>query len=185
MKDHPINMDDIAYIDGQNDSFHILYGSSLPFLEGRKIKIGSESFSFEGDLYKNINLNQDFIKFTALRYMNAPYLWGGKTIFGTDCSGFMQIVYKIFGYKIKRDAYQQAEQGMIIPSVKDMKTGDLVFFENDNQKIVHVGMILEENKIIHAHGQVRIDIVDEKGIFNLTTKKYSHKFSRIKRILDY
>lgn len=177
--------DDVALVEHQHGSQLITLGATLPFLEGRKFTIGNNKYTYEGELYAPTSLVDDgLVKFFALRFSHSPYLWGGKTLFGTDCSGFVQTVYKLLGYKIKRDAYQQAEHGIEVKDINQIKTGDLVFFENDNQRITHVGMVLEENKIIHAHGEVRIDVVDEKGIFNLTKKKYSHKFSKIRRIIS-
>ena len=117
--------------------------------------------------------------------MNTPYLWGGKSIFGIDCSGFIQQVYKIFGYTILRDAFQQINHGNVVASGDEIKVGDVAFFENESGKIVHVGMMLDSKKIIHAHGSVRIDILDSYGIINQTTKKHSHKLSKIKRILAF
>ncbi len=180
---HETCMEDVALVEHQSGSQLITLGSTLPFLQGRNFKIGNVAYTFQGELYHSPPIDADFIRFMALRYNQVPYLWGGKTLFGADCSGYMQMLYKIFGYKIKRDAYQQAEHGIQI-GISEIKTGDLSFFENANGKIVHVGLVLEDNKIIHAHGQVRIDVVDEKGIYNLTTQKYSHKLSTIRRILS-
>ena len=115
-------------------------------------------------------------------FLNAPYLWGGRTPFGIDCSGFTQIIYRLQGIKIPRDAYQQINLGQEI-NLNNCKEGDLAFFENKSGKITHVGLILENNKIIHASGQVRIDKLDEKGIFNSVKQKYSHKLHSIKKLI--
>lgn len=181
---HGICFDDLALADSHHETKHVHLGCSLPFLNGRNFIIGKDKYSFEGELYQiNKNITTEYIHFLCLRFLNAPYLWGGKTLFGIDCSGFVQQVYKLLGYQLKRDAYQQAEQGQEV-LLEENKIGDLAFFENNNGKIVHVGIILEKNNIIHAHGKVRIDILDKNGILNLTTKKYSHKLTKIKRILD-
>lgn len=180
---HESTMDDVAVVEHHHGSQLITLGSTLPFLQGRNFQIGTTTYTYQGELYHPAAIDADFVKFLALRYNHVPYLWGGKTLFGTDCSGYTQSVYKLLGYKIKRDAYQQAEHGIKV-EISKTQTGDLAFFENPTGRIVHVGIILDESKIIHAHGEVRIDVVDEKGIFNLTTKKYSHKLSTIKRILS-
>lgn len=120
----------------------------------------------------------------ALRYFNAPYLWGGRTPMGIDCSGFTQIIYKMAGEKIPRDASQQVDLGESLSFVDEALPGDLAFFDNDEGKITHVGIIWEKGKIIHASGKVRIDNIDQFGIFNVDTQKYSHKLRVIKKIVS-
>lgn len=120
---------------------------------------------------------------TALLYMNAPYLWGGKTPFGIDCSGFTQMCYKLNGYKLLRDASQQATQGEPLSFIEESEPGDLAFFDNAEGNIIHVGIIMEDNYIIHAHGKVRIDRLDHTGIFNYEQRKHTHKLRVIKRIV--
>lgn len=120
---------------------------------------------------------------TALQYLNTPYLWGGKTPWGIDCSGFTQTVFAQKGIFLKRDAYQQAEQGEIVAFLEESKIGDLAFFDNDEGKIIHVGILLEKGQIIHANGRVRIDKMDNYGIMNSETRRYSHKLRIIKRII--
>lgn len=119
----------------------------------------------------------------ALNWLNAPYLWGGRSLFGIDCSGLTQNVFKMHGVRLKRDAYLQAEQGTLVNFVEEALPGDLAFFDNDEEKIIHVGIVLENQQIIHASGQVRIDRLDHHGIFNIDTKKYSHKLRIIKRLI--
>lgn len=111
----------------------------------------------------------------AYSYLNVPYLWGGKTLNGVDCSGFTQMVYHINGYSIQRDASLQAKQGELVAFLIQAKAGDLAFFENEEGNITHVGIILDDQKIIHAaKGSVRIDSLDQEGIFNNELKKYTH-----------
>ena len=119
----------------------------------------------------------------ALGFLNAPYLWGGRSFFGIDCSGFTQIIYKINGIKLPRDAYQQVECGEALDFVEEAKGGDLAFFENENGDIIHVGIMLDDQKIIHAHGKVRIDELDSIGVFNKEQNKHTHKLRIIKRIV--
>jgi len=137
--------------------------------------------SFEG---KSISekLKKSQLINTALLYLNTPYLWGGKTPFGIDCSGFTQMVYKLNGYRLLRDASEQSTQGEALSFIEESETGDLAFFDNEEGAIVHVGIIMDDNYIIHAHGKVRIDRIDHTGIFNYDTGKHSHKLRVIKRI---
>ena len=120
---------------------------------------------------------------TAFNYLNAPYLWGGKTPFGIDCSGFTQMVYKLNGYELLRDASQQATQGMALSFIEESEPGDLAFFDSDEGKIVHVGIIMEDNHIIHAHGKVRVDLLDHTGIYNIDKRLHTHKLRVIKKII--
>ncbi|MCH8318043.1 MAG: C40 family peptidase [Bacteroidetes bacterium] len=146
-------------------------------------KTGDEPYEFEGTvLLPGKRKDIKFLIFTALEFYGVPYLWGGKTVYGTDCSGFVQQIFKICGYKLYRDASQQAEQGQLVSSYEDRRAGDLAFFENNKGKISHVGIIMEDNKIIHASGQVKISKIEAKGIFNEATGGYSN-LKKIKRII--
>lgn len=122
----------------------------------------------------------------AKMFLDTPYLWGGRTFMGIDCSGFTQIVFRLAGKKLPRDAYQQAELGEHISFVEECETGDLAFFDNAEGKIIHVGIVLKEadgkTNIIHASGKVRIDTLDHSGIYNGEMKTYSHRLRLIKRI---
>lgn len=140
------------------------------------------SHRFEGHI-KTGKSNRKALVDTALLYLNAPYLWGGKTPFGIDCSGFTQMVYKINGYTLLRDASLQATQGAVLSFLEESEAGDLAFFDNDEGTITHVGILLDNNYIIHAHGKVRIDRIDHSGIFNVDTHKHSHRLRVIKKVI--
>ncbi|MCU7542919.1 C40 family peptidase [Riemerella anatipestifer] len=145
------------------------------------LSIGSE---IEADVEETEVMNiRSFIADTAQKFLNVPYLWGGRSFFGIDCSGFTQIVYKVGGIKIPRDAYQQAEVGQVLDFIEEAQAGDLAFFENEEGRITHVGIMLEDRKIIHAHGKVRIDELDSVGIFNEDQNKHTHKLRFIKTLL--
>ena len=120
---------------------------------------------------------------TAYLFLNAPYLWGGKTPLGIDCSGFTQLVYKINGVKLKRDASDQALQGQTLSFIEESEPGDLAFFDDSEGNITHVGLLLENHRIIHASGMVRIDKIDQSGIFNIETQSHSHKLRFIKKMI--
>lgn len=128
--------------------------------------------------------NKKTILQTAKLFLNTPYLWGGRTFMGIDCSGFTQVVFRVHGIKLLRDAYQQATQGRKI-KFTDAATNDLAFFSNQEGRIIHVGIVIKEKndiKIIHASGKVRIDKLEELGIFFEATQTYSHQLHSIKRI---
>jgi hypothetical protein len=138
--------------------------------------------SFDGHSVQQV-LPKSAIIETALLYSNAPYLWGGKTPFGIDCSGLTQMVYKLCGYKLLRDASEQATQGEALSFIEESEPGDLAFFDNSDGEIVHVGIIMDDHYIIHAHGKVRIDRLDHSGIFNTEKRRHTHKLRVIKRIV--
>lgn len=165
-----------------NDLITIPLGANLPFYENNTLKINTSIFDFEGKISKG-TLDKDKIIHKAFTYLNTPYLWGGKTPFGIDCSGFSQMVYKLCGYKLLRDANQQATQGEVLSFIEESEPGDLAFFDNDEGEITHVGIILNNYQIIHAHGKVRIDTLDHSGIYNAELQKHTHKLRIIKRII--
>lgn len=123
----------------------------------------------------------------ASSFLYAPYRWGGRSALGIDCSGFVQNVFLALGIPLKRDAWQQAEQGELISFVEEVRDGDLAFFENADGRISHVGIALRESesdlRIIHASGYVRIDVLDHEGIFRKDTSGYSHKLRLIRRVM--
>lgn len=114
-------------------------------------------------------------------FLNTPYLWGGKSVFGIDCSGFVQQTFKLFGIPVLRDAYLQAGQGTAVASINEAQLGNLAFFQNESGRVVHVGIILEEGNIAHASGKVRIDKIDVDGIINGETGKRTHRLHSIRR----
>lgn len=176
---------DLFYSAASSDkSIALTTGSSLPFFDGINFRIGKEKFIYNGqavmaDQIRTVNM----LEKVALRYLNAPYLWGGRSPLGIDCSGFVQVLYKCLGIGLPRDAYQQADIGKTVNFAEEATLGDLAFFHNEEGKIIHVGMILKDKKIIHSSAMVRIDSFDHFGIFNADTKKYSHQLKIIKRIL--
>jgi hypothetical protein len=159
-------------------------GSLLWNISGKNFSVGDKKFVLtdEGAVQNQI-LPETL---ASLMFVGTPYLWGGRTFMGMDCSGFTQIACRLCGKWIPRDASQQAEKGELVPFLDDAKTGDLAFFDNAEGKITHVGMILSSEEknvktIVHSSGQVRMDMIDHEGIYNVETKSYSHKLRLIKR----
>jgi len=176
-----LNADLLEYITGPNNLLlPIPLGSSLSFLNHSDIN--TSNFDFEGTKISGIKSKKCLLN-TAFMYLNAPYLWGGKTPFGIDCSGFTQMVYKLNGYKLLRDASQQALQGEALSFIEESEPGDLAFFDNEEGNIIHVGIIMQDNYIIHASGKVRIDRLDHLGIYNAETNRHTHKLRVIKKII--
>ncbi len=171
-----LSSDLVEFVQDENSRLHTIpLGSTLNGLN-------LLNHQFEGSYEEGVKPKEHLIS-TAYNYLNAPYLWGGKTPFGIDCSGFTQMVYKLNGYKLLRDASQQATQGIPLSFIEESEPGDLAFFDNEEGRIVHVGIIMEDNYIIHAHGKVRVDRLDHSGIFNADRKIHTHKLRVIKKII--
>jgi hypothetical protein len=178
----PLSNGLMGIIKGDKRFFPVMMGSTLPLLKNNVVRLDNEYFQFEGEFIYPKKTNAGAIEQTARFYLHSPYLWGGKCHFGIDCSGFVQQVFKINGYDLPRDSFKQAEEGRIV-AFEDLLAGDLVYFHNVNGRIVHVGIALPGNQIIHASGEVRIDILDQNGIYNVDRKVYTHKLSVIRRVL--
>ncbi|MFT5824450.1 MAG: hypothetical protein ACI8ZM_005718, partial [Crocinitomix sp.] len=168
--------DPLLSITGPRGKQNIMLGSALVNRKDNSMIFGSEIYTFEQSVNAgNLNLLQ-----TSLGYLNTPYLWGGKSIFGIDCSGLVQNVFKVHGTLLPRDASEQVHAGTLIPYA-DRKIGDVPFFINAKGIVHHVGILTTEDKIIHAAGCVRIDPFDEKGIFRKDLDRYTHQYHSIRR----
>lgn len=183
-----VTSDIFNIIEDKNGQATILVaGSTLPNWRPylKRFTINKETYMQKGAvIYGKIKDPRELILSQAYKYYNAPYLWGGRSPLGIDCSGFSQVLYKMIGIKIPRDASQQACSGQIISSLTESEPGDLAFFENEEGRIVHVGLIWKHDKIIHASGRVRIDKLDHYGIFDTAMKCYTHKLCVLKKIIN-
>ena len=167
----------------RNFSFFIPTASSLPMYDEKIIRLGAEWFELSEKIVSSLNASTEKLKHIALSFLNAPYLWGGRTCLGIDCSGLNQVVFKAMGISLPRDASQQILTGQVVSSASDARLGDLAFFENKDGKITHTGIVWENETILHASGKVRIDKLDTQGIFSLEKEEYTHELNTIKRIL--
>ena len=169
----------------KNDSTFLLLGKgcTLPFLANNTFHLGDK-------IYTTINkgkaisrkFNASKIATVAMDYLNTPYLWGGRSILGIDCSGLVQVIYHACGIDLPRDSSQQASLGEPIDFVDEMLPGDLAFFDNPAGEIIHVGIIIGPGKILHASGHVKIDTIDHNGIFSAAQGAYTHSLRIIKRL---
>lgn len=165
----------------------IVPGSILPFYNDKKqtCLIGKYTYKLLTSQSKlsDTNIRNNLISY-ALQYYNTPYLWGGRSPYGIDCSGFSQAVYRLIGIELPRDASQQVQIGTDYSFVEEALSGDLAFFGDEMSGVSHVGIIWTNNRIIHASGRVRVDKIDHQGIFNEELKKYTHNLKVIKRIIE-
>lgn len=165
----------------------IVCGSVLPFLdaESRKMLIGEDTYTLV-TRPKDVGIDslRELIIGYALMYYNTPYLWGGRSPYGIDCSGLTQVVYRMAGIDLPRDASLQVGCGQNFSFVEEALPGDLAFFGDEEGAVTHVGILWEQNRIIHASGRVRVDKIDHQGIFNEQMKRYTHNLKVIKRIIN-
>lgn len=168
-----------------NEKIHLPMGAVLNQNDEGHIMHRGIGWKLEGTvrIAETLKPNRDLLTGDCLQWINAPYLWGGRNLWGTDCSGFTQVVYKLNGLQLPRDAYQQAMQGETLSFLDETQPGDLAFFDNEEGKIVHVGILLDSRRIIHASGCVRIDKIDQQGIFNVDTGRYTHPLRLIKKVI--
>ncbi len=146
------------------------------------LTFGSKVFEhIDGVIPLSKTYNSETITESAFKMLNVPYRWGGKSVMGIDCSAFVQLCAKVAGYKLPRDASQQYDFGESV-DLSEAQSGDIAFFENQDHRIIHVGILLSRNMIIHASGKVRIDAIDETGIFNMELNTYTHYLCKVKRL---
>ena len=173
--------DPFGYLTGaDNHRYGIPCGSILRGYKEGRVHMLERSLLFEGRVARH---DRESIIRHAWRFLHAPYLWGGKTALGIDCSGLMQVIFACAGIDLPRDAYQQATKGESVDFIDLAEPGDLVFFDNEDKRITHVGVVLEKERILHASGFVRIDKLDHQGIFDVDTKTYTHKLRLIRRLI--
>ena len=173
----------IDFLKEENGSLSTIpIGATLPFFSNKKAYIGTKTYSYEGSII-NKKLDKAYLIKTAFLFLNTPHFWGGKTPFGIDSSGFTQLVYKLCGHQLLRQAKEQATQGEVLSFIEESEPGDLAFFDDNEGIITHVGIIMKDNYIIHAFGKVRIDRLDHSGIYNVDSKRHTHKLRVIKKII--
>ena len=158
--------------------------SPISYYNNKVLSFGSKIFEErENSILLRKKFDSRIMVESAIKLLDTPYRWGGKSVMGIDCSAFVQLCAKVAGFKLPRDASQQVNHGVTVNFLSDARSGDIAFFENENRRITHVGILLSNDKIIHASGKVRIDTLDQTGIFNKETNRHTHVLSVIKRLM--
>ena len=170
-------------VDAQGTTYFLSPGSNLPHYADGFCQLGDVKYEVLFEPRKaSPEIEKTIIK-DAFFFQNVPYLWGGRNLFGLDCSGFVQTVFKLNSIRLNRDAWQQAEQGTTVDFLQEVQPGDVAFFDNEEGRITHVGIMVNQHQIIHSSAKVRLDIIDSQGIFNAELGRYTHKLRIIKRVV--
>lgn len=183
---HSFSLELIHGLMSEQKTIPITIGSNLINCDGLNVKLPFGKFQYSGQI---INLNQSnnlqtLIKKIGLKYLHSPYFRGGRSPLGIDASALVQLVYKMIGLALPRTAQMQSEVGEDIGFTAFSEVGDLAFFADKHNQIIHVGLVVEPMKILHCHGYVKVDQLDDQGIFDLETRKYTYKLRTIRRVLN-
>lgn len=182
---HPRTLDVVGVVSDDHTRLPVQIGSVLPFYDGMTLQLGPDRRLFYNGLATNPRqpAPDGMLLKVANLYRGAPYQWGGRSVFGLDCSGFTQQVFGLMGCQLPRDASQQVTVGEEVHFATQARPGDLAFFDNADGRIVHVGLVVGEGQILHASGEVRLDALDHHGIFHAGRGEYSHRLRIIRRVL--
>jgi hypothetical protein len=178
-------LDLVNIITVENENIPVLIGSNLFQYDGMSFKHGVKKFFYNGSIVnpEKTDPNSKLAQKLVLKYLNSPYLFGGKSPFGIDASALVQMVYRLMGIYIPRYHFEQVKNGENVEFYTNAQLGDLVFFDDERGTIIHVGMLIGDGQIIHVHDKVRIDPIDMYGIIDANTQKYIYKSRIIKRLL--
>ena len=176
----------MAYAVSENNgqTIPLTAGTKLTNYQDGRFEVLGVGFRIDPSMVitKSLDFNEQNLLQAVRFFLNIPYLWGGKNAMGMDCSGFTQIVMSLFGKNLPRNASEQVTCGRMISALSKAKAGDLVFFDHEDGKISHVGIVIDPERVIHCSGRVKVEKLDETGVFNAETGSYSHHLVTIRRI---
>lgn len=192
----------LAALDGKDYPYvskYTTHTDDVVIINGTRLDLSPGSTCFVADSVGNLHIGPYAMRFNVKQdkpifatkgqeiesyariFLGTPYLWGGKSRYGIDCSGLTQTVFKLSGLFLPRDSGPQSREGEIVNLLQEARTGDLAFFDNADGKIVHVGILLNPNQILHASGSCRIDPIDHLGIVHAEEGDRTHQLRIIKR----
>jgi gamma-D-glutamyl-L-lysine dipeptidyl-peptidase len=185
--EHALTPDWVSELEYNGHPMMVPLGSTLTGMKNGRAAWRKNTWHYKGKAWAPAAARHDArsIRQLAYKFLNTPYLWGGKSVFGADCSGFTQTLLKFFGVPLLRDAHQQATQGESVGFLQEARIGDLAFFDNEQGRITHVGLLLNDHEIIHASGKVRVDKIDNMGIVHAESFQRTHQLRLIKRLIRF
>ena len=173
-----------AVSENNSQTIPLTAGTRLTNYQDGRFEILGVAFRIDPTMVisKPLEMNEQNLLQTVRFFLNIPYLWGGKNAMGMDCSGFTQIILSLFGKHLLRNASEQVTQGTPRTDISQIQAGDLVFFDHEDNKICHVGIVIDPERVIHCSGRVKVEKLDSNGIFNAETGEYSHHLAAIRRV---
>ncbi len=185
-KSHAFALDLLQSVLSNDHLIPISLGAQLPLFDGIRLHLGEREYTYSGQAVftKDIPDLVQFILRVSRRYLQAPFLQGGRSPFGIDAAGLVQIVYKMAGFRLPRQAFDQVYCGNPVDFAEKARPGDIAFFESRKDKIDHAGILLPDNKVLHVQEHVRIDHIDHYGVFDHESGKYTRRLRVIKRMLS-
>lgn len=176
----------MAYAVSENNgqTIPLTAGTRLPHYEDGRFEVLGVAFRIDPTMVapQPLSLDLQTLQQTVRFFLNVPYLWGGKNALGMDCSGFTQVVMSLFGKTLLRNASEQATQGQAITHLSEAQAGDLVFFDHEDGRISHVGIVLDSERVIHCSGRVKVEKLDQTGIYSAEQGDYTHHLVQIRRV---